>query len=73
MGSYEDIRFKLHERLIAVDASNIELLKLVVLGFIGSTGWTQAVGGCANLAELESALQEQVAFQKAHPAIHAVS
>lgn len=68
MGSYEDIRFKLHERLIAVDASNIELLKLVVLGFIGSTGWTQAVGGYrANLAELESALQEQVAFQRLIP------
>lgn len=74
MCSYEEIRFKLHERLIAMDASTIELLKLVALGFVGSNGWREAVGEHrSNLAELESTLEEQAAFQKSHPNIHCVS
>jgi hypothetical protein len=39
----ETVRFQIHERLLALDASNIELMKLVSLDLIGSDAWVEAV------------------------------
>lgn len=62
MCSAEEIRFKLHERLLALDASNVQLMKLVVLDMVGGGEWKQAVAEHRfNVADLESALSLQAA------------
>lgn len=63
MCANEAIRFKLHERLLALDAANIELMKMVVLSLVGSEHWEAAVAEHrAKIVDLESTLEEQSAL-----------
>lgn len=64
MCSIEEIRFKLHERLLALDASNVELMKLVVLDMVGGAEWTETVAEFrGKIADLESVLGAQAINQ----------
>lgn len=64
MCANEAIRFKLHERLLALDAANIELMKMVVLSLVGSEHWEEAVAEHrAKIVDLEFALEEQSALR----------
>ena len=63
MCAYEAIRFKLHECLLALDAANIELMKMVVLSLVGSEQWEEVVAEHrVKISALESALKEQAAL-----------
>lgn len=60
MRSAEEIRFELHKRLLALDASNVELMKLVVLDMVSGSDWDEAVAELRlNVADLESILTRQ--------------